>query len=91
MGKTRADYVPHKRPATKVTITNASKLYIREKKRLRKVYTSYSGYPGGLKKVSLSQLSSRGGNAAAIRKAVERMLPRNTQRTARLKNLTITN
>lgn len=90
MGKTRADYAPHVRSDVKVMISNASKLTIREKKRISQVYQSYSGYPSGRRVETLSSLTKRKGYAGVIRKAVERMLPRNTMRTARLKNLIIT-
>lgn len=91
MGKTRADYVPHINSNVKVNVINASKIYTREKKRTQKTYTSYSGYPGGLRHETLSQLIARkGGNGEALRRAVSRMLPRNTMKTARMKNLTIT-
>lgn len=89
MGKTRTDYTPNVRSDVKVTITNADKLFIRGTKKVQKVYKTYSGYPGGLYEESLQQMIARGGNAMALRKAVERMLPRNTMRTPRLKNLTI--
>ena len=90
MGKMRADYTPNKNSGVKVTVSNAGKLYIRERKRSRTIYTTYSGYPGGLKKESLASLTARKGNAEAIRRAVARMLPRNTMHTPRLKNLSIT-
>lgn len=91
MGKTRADYTPHIESGVKVTIVNASKIYTREKKRTQKMYTTYSGYPGGLRYESMNQLIARkGGNGEALRRAISRMLPRNTMKTARLKNLTIT-
>lgn len=90
MGKTHADYTPHIRSNVEVSITNAAKLHMTEKKRYQKVYTTYSGYPGGLKKESLSSLSSRKGNREAIRRAIKGMLPRNTMLVARLKNLSIT-
>ncbi len=90
MGKMRADYTPHKDSAVKVTVTNAGKLYLREKKRAQKTYQTYSGYPGGQKVETLASLSARKGKGAAIRLAVTRMLPRNTMRVARLKNLSIT-
>ena len=77
MGKMRPDYTPNKNSNVKVSVTNAGKLYIRERKRSRTIYTTYSGYPGGLKK-------------EAVRRAVARMLPRNTMHTPRLKNLSIT-
>ena len=91
MGKTRADYTPNINSGVKVTITNASKLHTTEKKRNQKTYTSYSGYPGGFRKETWSQLSARkGGNGEALRLAISRMLPRNTMKVARLKNLIIT-
>lgn len=89
MGKTRADYVPHVRSEVKVSVVNASKLYTREKKRKTKTYVSYSGYPGGLKKETLAMLNARMGKGEAVRRAVSRMLPRNTMRTARMKNLSV--
>lgn len=89
MGKTVATYTPHKVPGTAVTITNAKKLRIGEKKRLQKKYTRFSGQPGGLTTTSLSQLVSSKGYGAAIRHAVEGMLPRNTLFVGRMKNLTI--
>lgn len=91
MGKTRADYTPNIDSGVTVTIVNASKLYSREKKRTQKTYTSYSGYPGGLRTETWSQLAARkGGNGEAIRRAVSRMLPRNTMKTGRMKNLIVT-
>ncbi len=89
IGKTRADYTPNIDSKVTVRVTNAGKLHISEKKRTTKVYTRYSGYPGGFKKETLSHLSARQGNAAVLRRAVERMLPRNTMRTARMKRLII--
>ncbi|MBI4087945.1 50S ribosomal protein L13 [Candidatus Kaiserbacteria bacterium] len=90
MGKTRADYVPHVRSDVEVIVSNASKLRIDERKRTSQTYQRYSGYPGGLKEETLATLSKRKGIGEVIRRAVERMLPRNTMRVARLKNLTVT-
>lgn len=89
MGKMNAAYTPNKRSDVKVIVTNASKLHVREQKRVQKTYVRYSGYPGGLKRKSLGALASERGYAAPLRIAVSRMLPRNTFKTARLKNLTI--
>ena len=90
MGKTSPDYTPNKFSDVAVTISNASKLKIRESKRNSQEYQNYSGYPGGQRREKLASLSTRKGYGAAIRLAVTRMLPRNTMRTPRLKNLTIT-
>lgn len=89
MGKTSASYTPHIPSNVKVTITNASKIHMPEKKRLAMGYTRYSGYPGGLKRETFSSLSSRKGTGAAIRIAVKGMMPRNTMQVARMKNLEI--
>lgn len=89
MGKSHPDYTPHIPSVVHVTVTNANKLRITEKKRNQKTYTRYSGHPGGFKQETLTQMLTRAGRGAAIRKAVERMLPRNTMRVARLKRLTI--
>ncbi len=90
MGKTSPDYTPHIRSDVRVKITNAGKLSMSQKKQIQKVYTRYTGSSGGLRQESFAALSVRRGAGAPIRKAVERMLPRNTFRTARLKNLVIT-
>ncbi len=89
MGKTSASYTPNIRSDVKVVVSNASKLFIQERKSKQKVYTHYTGHPGGLKKETLSALRSRKGEGEAVRKAVSRMIPRNTMHTARMKNLTV--
>ncbi|MBI5644966.1 50S ribosomal protein L13 [Candidatus Kaiserbacteria bacterium] len=89
MGKSSADYTPNKRSEVSVTVTNASKMHRRERKRIQKIYTTYSGYPGGLKRESLASLDARK-PGEALRRAVSRMLPRNTMHTARMKKLTVT-
>lgn len=90
MGKMSADYTPHIASIVKVTVSNAKKVRTTEKKRLQKKYTHYSGHPGGLKVESLGSLIGRKGQGEAIRKAVQRMLPRNTMLTGRMKRLVIT-
>ena len=90
IGKSHTDYTPHIPSIVTVTISNAGKIRITEKKRLQKKYTQYSGHPGGLKVESLGSLIGRRGKSSAVRKAIERMLPRNTMKTARLKRLIVT-
>jgi large subunit ribosomal protein L13 len=89
MGKISASYTPHIDSRVTVTITNASKLHIEERKRLSKTYGNYSGYPSGLRVETLGSLITRKGAGAALRRAIERMLPRNATRTARMKRLKI--
>jgi large subunit ribosomal protein L13 len=89
MGKMDPSYTPHVRSDVKVTITNASKIVTRERKLVTKMYRTYSGYPGGARDESLRSMNKRKGHAAALKIAISRMLPRNSLRTPRLKNLII--
>jgi large subunit ribosomal protein L13 len=90
MGKKSASYTPHIRSDVRVEVQNASKLRILEKKRAQKIYNHYTQYPGGFKQETLANLTARKGYSEAVRRAVRRMLPRNTMLTARLKNLIVT-
>jgi large subunit ribosomal protein L13 len=89
MGKTLPSYTSNIRSNIRVHITNASKVTVRERKLIQKTYTRYSGYPGGFKKEQLGKLNARKGYREALRRAVRLMLPDNTMRVARMKNLTI--
>lgn len=91
MGKTSPDYTPHVFSDVKVSVVHVAKLALpRESKQMRQRLTRYTGFPGGIKRDSIASLAARKGAGAPLRKAVERMLPRNTFRIKRLKNLTIT-
>jgi len=90
MGKTLPSYTPNIRSNVRVSIINASKLTVRERKMIQKTYTRYTGYPGGFKKETLGKLNARLGHGEAVRRAIHRMLPDNTMRVARMKNLSIT-
>jgi large subunit ribosomal protein L13 len=83
------DYAPNVQSNVKVTIDNVTKISMREKKQSSKVYTTYSGYPSGLKRETFAMLKARKGEQEAIRRAVLRMLPNNRLRNDRMKNLTI--
>jgi large subunit ribosomal protein L13 len=89
IGKDRTDVVRNAVPPVSVTVTNASKLLIDEKKRGQKEYDWYSGYPGGRRNLSMEQLIARQGHAEVLRKAVYGMLPHNRLRAQRMKLLTI--
>lgn len=89
-GKDKTDAVRNVVSPVSITVTNASKLLIDEKKRSQKRYDWYSGYPGGRRTLSLEQLIARAGYAEVLRKAVYGMLPHNRLRAKRMKQLTIT-
>ena len=89
MGKMSPSYTPHIPSGVKVIITNAAKLLRTERKDGGKVYSTYTGYPGGLRKERLGDLKTRKGHGEPLRRAIERMLPRNQLRTGRMKNLIV--
>ena len=80
---------PHKHLSASHTFILSGKLKVREKKLLSQQYQNYSGHPGGQRIETLKSLSTRKGYGAAIRLAVQRMLPNNTMRVGRLKRLHI--
>jgi large subunit ribosomal protein L13 len=90
MGKTTPHYEPHTFTGMQVKITNAGSLDISERKLADIEYKRYSGHPGGQRVETLRDLKNRRGIETALRKTIERMLPRNTLRKKRLKHLTIT-
>lgn len=89
-GKTTPNYKAYVQPQVKVHIKNAEKLDLSEKKLKDKIYTRYTGYPGGLKEQTLEEVIAKKGYEEAIRKAIYGMLPANKLRKGMLKNLNIT-
>lgn len=88
MGKDSADFVRHNAAPVKVTITNASKLDVTEKKK-GEIYQSYSGYPGGRRVETLEHLGERLGYSEVVRRTVKGMLPKNKLQAVMMKNLTV--
>jgi len=75
-GKNKPQFAPHIDTGDFVVVINADKIALTGKKKVDKMATRHSGYPGGLRQVSYGELL-----AADPRKAVERavwgMLPKN--------------
>lgn len=87
-GKNKTNYVSYLDSGDYVVVINAKKIVITGRKSLTKKYTSYSGYPGGLKKVSYLTLLDKN-PALIIKYAVSGMLPKNKFRDNRLNRLFI--
>ncbi len=88
--KNTADFAPQEFPAVMVTVTNASKIDMSDKKGEHKI-KSYSGYPGGLKQESAAHLMMRRGIKPVLEHAVMGMLPKNKLRKRFIQMLTIEN
>ncbi|QQG44712.1 MAG: 50S ribosomal protein L13 [Candidatus Roizmanbacteria bacterium] len=87
-GKRKTTYAPYIDSGDYVVIINAKKVTLSGKKTDTKVYSYYSGYPGGLKKVSFKELIEKKPEEV-IRHAVSGMLPKNKLRDRRLARLFI--
>jgi len=88
-GKDSTSFARNVAPEIKVTVENISLLDIAPEKKESKVYVSYTGYPGGLRKRSLDETIERKGYGEVLRKAVYGMLPKNKLRARMMKNLII--
>lgn len=87
-GKNKVDYVPYLDVGDYVVVVNSKKIVITGKKNVSKTYTSYSGYPGGLKVKTFSSLMEKNPDQI-VKHAVSGMLPKNKFREDRLNRLFI--
>jgi len=79
MGKSKPYFVRHLDCGDYVVVVNCAHVAVTGKKEKEKIYTRYSGYPGGLKQKTLRQVrESR--PTELIRHAVFGMLPKNKLR-----------
>ncbi|MGH7175296.1 MAG: uL13 family ribosomal protein [Minisyncoccia bacterium] len=89
MGKRSAQFVKNQAAPVTVVIENAKRLAISERRAKGKIYTTYSGYPGGQYAASMKDIIEKKGVAEVLRKTIDGMIPRNKLRTPRMKNLMI--
>lgn len=89
MGKDNPDYQPNTHAKITVKIFNASKANISDKKKEQKLYTRFTGYPGGLRQLSMQQVIEKHGYGKVFEKAVYGMLPNNRLRARMMKNLRV--
>jgi large subunit ribosomal protein L13 len=75
-------------PKNKVVVINSAKLKIAAKKSADKIYTNYSGYPGGLRERTLDKVMQTR-PTEVIEHAVKGMLPKNRRGKAIAANLHI--
>lgn len=90
MGKDSASFEKHIFSDVKVTVTNASKIKMTEKKAREVMHERYSGYPGGFTQKSITQLTAQKGYGELFKLAIYGMLPANKLRPRMMKNLTVT-
>lgn len=87
-GKHKVEFTPHLDCGDEVIIINIKDIVVTGKKMEQKIYTSYSGYPGGLKRTPLEVLMQREPVKIMIH-AVKGMLPHNRLGRKLLKKLRV--
>ena len=75
-GRRKVDYTAHVDNGDFVVVVNVAKVKVTGDKLKDKVYTSFSGYPGGFKSINLEELLKKK-PAEVMRHAVKGMLPKN--------------
>ncbi len=73
-GKGKAVYSPYQICGDQVVVVNAEKAVISGKKKSDKLYTRYTGYPGGLRTITYEKLLDKK-PTYALRHAVASMVP----------------
>jgi large subunit ribosomal protein L13 len=87
-GKNKPTFAPHVDTGDFVIIINADKVALTGQKALKKMAYRHSGYPGGLKAVSYSELLEKN-PVRAVEKAVRGMLPKNSIGRSQLRKLKV--
>lgn len=88
LGKRKPCFVSHLDCGDHVVVINAREVKVTGRKETRKIYTSYSGYPGGLRVMTLARLREKFPERI-IERAVYNMLPKNKLRNEFMKRLYI--
>ncbi|SDQ97169.1 50S ribosomal protein L13 [Microbacterium sp. cf332] len=87
-GKHKASFAPHVDTGDFVIVINADKVALTGQKLQKKMAYRHSGYPGGLKAVSYSELLEKN-PARAVEKAIRGMLPKNSLGRQQLSKLKV--
>jgi large subunit ribosomal protein L13 len=89
LGKKSPSFEKNKVANVKVSVVNASKMEISEKKSKTKIYKHYTGFPGGLRARSLEEVAAKKGYGEVLFKAVSGMIHNTRLKKESLKNLII--
>ncbi len=88
MGKNKAQYTPHNDLGDYVVVVNAKKIRVTGNKDIQKKYYKHTGYPGGLKSSSFSEIIKKNPKNLIL-KAVKGMLPKNKLSNSMISNLKV--
>ena len=85
-GKHKTNYTPHADCGDYVIVLNAEKVALSGNKWNDKTYIWHTGYPGGQKSMTASELMKKD-NLKVVQRSIKGMLPKNRLGSAILKNL----
>jgi len=87
-GKHRPYYTPHVDCGDNVIVINAEKIRVTGNKAADKLYTTYSGYPGGQKQITFAKLMKKH-PVRILERGIKGMLPHNKLGDAMYRNLRV--
>jgi large subunit ribosomal protein L13 len=87
-GKHKPVYTPHVDTGDYIVVVNAEKIGVTGNKRTGKMYYRHTGYPGGIKSISLGKLLAKAPERV-IETAVKGMLPKGPLGRAMFKKLKV--
>ena len=88
MGKNKAQYTPHNDLGDYVVVVNAEKIKVTGNKNTQKRYYRHTGYPGGLKSSTFSEMIEKDPENTIL-KAIKGMLPKNKLSNSMISKLKI--
>ena len=89
LGKRSVHFAKNQAIPVTVTVNNAGKMHLPKRRTAGKVYTRYTGYPGGFYEMTMEEMITKKGIAEVVKKTVDGMIPRNKLRKPRMKNLVV--
>lgn len=87
-GKHKPEYTPHVDTGDYIIVINAEKVKVTGRKEQQKIYYRHSGYPGGLKSITLAKQRAEHPERI-IESAVRGMLPKNPLGRAMFRKLKV--
>ena len=87
-GKKKPTYTPHMDCGDYVVVINAEKICVTGKKESDKIYKRHTGYPGGLREMTLAEMRAKKPEEI-IRHAVKGMMPKGKLGRAMFKKLKV--
>ncbi len=89
LGKKSVHFAKNQALPIQVTVMNAGKMHLPARRTKGKVYTRYTGHPGGLFFTTMEEMIAKKGIGEVVKKTVDGMIPRNKLRKPRMQNLIV--